>query len=157
MTPCSMPGKLIGITLPRTSSALPSGMSSSKNSSAVISCVGTLAMGDLSSTKQSNSNARVSHRVLLSLSAREPPVERPVLDRLGDVGGAEVWGAFEVGQGAGHLEDAVEGARGEAEALEGLVEKALAGGVEAAVAAQGVRGDGGGGPGRGGGGGTGGR
>src|ERR1700674_5452798 len=129
MTPCSMLGKLIRSTLPRTSSALQSGMSSSKNSSAVISRVGTLAMGDLSSRKQSNSNARVSHGALLSLSAREPAVERPVLNRLGDVGGAEVGGALEVGQGAGDLEDAVEGAGGEAEALEGLVEEAVAGGA----------------------------
>ena len=52
----------------------------------------------------------------------QPPVEAPVLDRLGDVGGGEVPGAGEVGQGAGDLQDPVDRPRREAEALEGGVE-----------------------------------
>src|SRR5258708_15613807 len=85
-----------------------------------------------------------------STSPQEPPVQRAVLDGLGEMGGAEPGGGLEVGEGSGHLQDAVEGADREAEALEGGVEQRLAGGVEAAVAAQLVRGHGGVAPGGGG-------
>src|SRR6202140_1709826 len=45
-------------------------------------------------------------------------------------------GALEIGQGAADFEDAIEGAGGQAELLEGVVEEALTGSVETAVAAE---------------------
>ena len=69
-------------------------------------------------------------KVKLSLGLAHPghpPVEAAVLDRLGQVGGADGVAAVEVGDGAGHLEHAVERARREAELLEGGVEQRPAG------------------------------
>ena len=48
------------------------------------------------------------------------------------MGGADLVAAGEVGDGAGNLEDAVEGAGGEAELLEGTVEQCAAGRVDGA-------------------------
>src|SRR3982074_2060014 len=64
---------------------------------------------------------------------REPAVERPVLDGFGELDRADLFAVREVGQGAGDLEDAVEGAGGEAELLEGGIEQGPAGRVHLAV------------------------
>ena len=48
---------------------------------------------------------------------------------------AEVLGAFKVGDGAGHFEDAVVGAGGEALLLHGALEQALGVGAQLAVGA----------------------
>ncbi len=50
--------------------------------------------------------------------------------------GADIRAAGEVGHGAAHLEDAVVGAGAEAEAVHGLFEEGLAGGIDAADLAQ---------------------
>ena len=57
--------------------------------------------------------------MLLSLSSPILPVQRAVLDRLADVRGADDLAAVEVGDGAGDLHDAVIGAGGQREAVEG--------------------------------------
>src|SRR5579885_70092 len=54
------------------------------------------------------------------------PVERPILDGLRDVRGGDGFGAIEVGDRAGDLENAVVGAGGEAEAGHGTLKQALA-------------------------------
>ncbi len=51
------------------------------------------------------------------------------MDGFGQVGGVDAVGGGEVGDGAGDFENAVEGAGGEAEALEGGVEQRLAAGA----------------------------
>src|ERR1700724_2148093 len=112
MTACHTLGRLIRTTLPRTSSALASGMSSSKNSSAVISREGTLCRVAGLAMRYASSGlqfiAAACHRV-------EPPGAAPA---------------------ASTQDAAVEGAGGEAELLEGVVEQALPGVVETAVAAE---------------------
>ncbi len=77
------------------------------------------------------------------LSTRSPespfpqlPIEAPIRNRFGDVAFLEMLGAVQVGDGAGHAEDAVVGAGGEAEAFHGGVEKFLAGFVEDAELAE---------------------
>lgn len=63
-----------------------------------------------------------------------PPIEAPVLDGLGEMSGSHDRGVGEVGEGAGDLEHAVEGAQGEAQALVGAVEQGLGRGVDRDVA-----------------------
>src|SRR5215210_7567911 len=60
-------------------------------------------------------------------SPRHPPVQAAVLDGVA---------SGEIGEGAGDLEDAIEGAGGEAELFEGAVEEAAAGWIDHAVTAQ---------------------
>ena len=60
-------------------------------------------------------------------------VQAAVLDRFGDMGGFDDLGAGQVGDGAGHLDDAVMGAHGEAEVLIGLPEQAAGFACERAV------------------------
>ena len=62
-------------------------------------------------------------------------VERAVLNGLGEVGDGDGGGAFEVGDGAGYLEDAVVGAGGEALLLHGALEQAFGVGGELAEGA----------------------
>src|SRR6185295_7046788 len=57
---------------------------------------------------------------------RDPPIEGPVLDRLGEVDGLDRTAAVQVGDRAGDLEHAVERAGGEAEALEGGLQEGAA-------------------------------
>src|SRR5271156_5027160 len=57
-------------------------------------------------------------------------VERAVLDRFGDVGNGQLCLAFEVGDGAGDLQDAIVGAGTEALLLHGAFEKLLGIGAE---------------------------
>lgn len=49
-------------------------------------------------------------------------VEGAVLDGFAEVFGSQGWGAFEVGDGARDFQDAIVGASGEAEALDGRFE-----------------------------------
>src|SRR5215212_11110477 len=63
-------------------------------------------------------------------------VQRPVLHRLRDVRRLDPIARREVRDGAGHLEDAVVGAGGEAEAFDGGEEEAFGRGVELAVFAE---------------------
>src|SRR5262245_23081943 len=58
-----------------------------------------------------------------SCSWRHPPVERPILDGLGEMDGLQGAAAGQVGDRPRDLQDAVEGAGGEAELLEGGVEE----------------------------------
>ena len=69
-------------------------------------------------------------------SRKIPPIQGPILDGFDDVGGLDLGGAGEVGDGSGDLEDAVEGSDGEAEAAEGVVEELLAGAIDTAVEAE---------------------
>lgn len=55
-------------------------------------------------------------------SLEQIPVQRAVLDRFEDVVRGDRGGAFEVGEGAGDLEDAVVGAAREVEGFHGLFE-----------------------------------
>ncbi len=64
------------------------------------------------------------------------PVERTVLDGLRDVGYSDIFGAFHVGDGAGHLEDSVVGARAQAQSAHCVLEQALAFGRKVAVLAK---------------------
>ena len=52
----------------------------------------------------------------------EPSIEGTILDGLHDLGGADVFFASEVGEGASYFEDAVVGAGGEVELLHRLFE-----------------------------------
>jgi transcriptional regulator with XRE-family HTH domain len=74
-------------------------------------------------------------------SGQIPPVERPVFDGFDDVRRLDLRLPCQIGDGSRDFEDAVEGTDGEAEAAEGVVEKLLAGAIDAA----GVAGGGGGG------------
>jgi hypothetical protein len=67
-------------------------------------------------------------------------VERAVLDGFGQMGDGQVLGAFEVGDGAGHFEDAIVRARGEALLLHGALQQALGIGAQFAVGANLARG-----------------
>lgn len=58
------------------------------------------------------------------------------MDRLEQVGGGDALAACEVGDGAGDLEHAVVGARGEAEALHRLLEQVALGPFQGGVLAQ---------------------
>ena len=60
-------------------------------------------------------------------------VQAAVLDRFGDVGSFDDLAAGQVGDGAGHLDDAVMGAHGEAQAPVGLLEQAAGFACERAV------------------------
>jgi hypothetical protein len=72
----------------------------------------------------------------MSTCSRQRPIERAVLDRLGDVRRGDALLAGEVGDRAGDLENARVGAGREPEALHGLLEQALALAVGLAVVAQ---------------------
>ena len=69
-----------------------------------------------------------------------PAQEGAVLDGFGDVDCAQGRHAFMVGQGAGDLEDAVEGPGGEPQALKGVFEESLACAVQPAGGGAGLPG-----------------
>lgn len=58
----------------------------------------------------------------MMVSAKQLPVQRAELDGLKDVIGADGFGASEIGECSGDLEDAVVGASGEVEFLHGVFE-----------------------------------
>ena len=60
-------------------------------------------------------------------------VEGTVLDGFGQMGDGQVLGALEIRDGAGHFEDAVMGARGEALLLHGALKQAFGVGAEFAM------------------------
>ena len=61
------------------------------------------------------------------------PIQRAILNRFHDVDLLDLGDAFEIGQGAGHFEDAVMGPGAEVEGVHGLLEGAFAALVDAAV------------------------
>lgn len=79
-------------------------------------------------TRNSRCEAR-RPQILLPIAA----VEGAVLNGFSQMGDSEVFGAFQVGDGARHFEDAVMGARGETLLLHGAFEKALGIGAEFAM------------------------
>ena len=62
------------------------------------------------------------------------------MDGLGDVLGANVGGAADIGDGASDFEDAIVGARGETHAADGHLEGPLAGSIEGTLLANEARG-----------------
>ena len=61
------------------------------------------------------------------------PIQTPILDRLGEVLLADALAPLQVGDGPGHLEDAGEGAGGEAEPVGDQFQHPVAGGVQFSV------------------------
>jgi hypothetical protein len=60
-----------------------------------------------------------------------PPIQESVLQRLGDMGAADVRAAFEIGDGAGQAAYALDGACREGQSLDGAFEDAVAVDIEA--------------------------
>jgi hypothetical protein len=63
------------------------------------------------------------------------PIQRPILDGLGEVGHGQVFDAFKIGDGAGDFEDAIMGAGGESLLLHGALEQMLGIGAQLAIGA----------------------
>ena len=61
------------------------------------------------------------------------PVQTPILDRLGKVLFADMLASLQIGDSPGHLEDAGEGAGGEAEPVGDQFQHPVAGGIQFAV------------------------
>ena len=60
-----------------------------------------------------------------SRSCVVPPIQGPVLHRLGDMGPADGGASIEIGQGAGHFENAAVGPCREAQRFKGPLQEAL--------------------------------
>ena len=79
-------------------------------------------------------------RLRLYNSCPEIAIQRPVLDRFADVVGLNGWSCIQVGDGAGHFQDAVVGAGAEVQFGHRHFDEVLSGFVELAVGLEMTRG-----------------
>src|SRR5579863_1094672 len=63
------------------------------------------------------------------------PIERPILDSLGEMGDCQALGSFKVGDGSSHFQDAVVGPSGKSLLLHGAFEEPFGVGAQLAVGA----------------------